>query len=139
MRSETSHHDETKDFSLTCPGEDCSDQRVQEIQMRGNLPLLIGTDVLAEISYSDLVESWETAVALPLKDLNAMTTLAGKRLSDMLEDNLDSEDLTDLVSDAAVLFLLAMRRFGVSEAKRIPACTVKWNGQEATESVLMLA
>jgi hypothetical protein len=139
MRSETIHHDETKDFSLTCPGEDSSDQRVQEIQMRGNLPLLIGTDVLAEISYADLVESWETAVALPLKDLNAMTTLAGKRLGDMLEDNLDSEDLTDLVSDAAVLFLLAMRRFGVSEAKRIPACTVKWNGQEATESVLMLA
>jgi hypothetical protein len=32
-----------------------------------------------------------------------------------------------------------MRRFGVSEANRIPACTVKWNGQEATESVQMLA
>ena len=68
-----------------------------------------------------------------------MTTLAGKRLSEMLEENLDSGDLTELVSDAAVLFLLAMRRFGVSEANRIPACTVKWNGQEATESVQMLA
>ncbi len=139
MRSEIIHHDDTTDFSLTCPGEDSTDERVQEIQLRGNLPLLIGKDVLAEISYADLTESWETAVALPLKDLNAMTTLAGRRLSDMLEDNLDSEDLTDLVSDAAVLFLLAMRRFGVSEAKRIPACTVKWNGQQATESVLMLA
>jgi hypothetical protein len=139
MRSETIHHDESTDFSLTCPGEDCTDVRVQEIQLRGNLPLLIGNDVLAEITYADLVESWETAVALPLKELNAMATLAGQRLSDMLEDNLDAEDLTDLVSDAAVLFLLAMRRFGISEAKRIPACTVKWNGQEATESVLMLA
>ena len=139
MRSETIHHDESTDFSLTCPGEDSTDARVQEIQLRGNLPLLIGSEVLAEISYDDLVESWETAISLPVKDLNAMTRLAGKRLSDMLEDNLDSEDLTELVSDAAVLFLLAMRRFGVSEAKRIPACTVKWNGQEATESVLMLA
>jgi len=139
MRSETNHHDENTDFSLTCPGEDSTDARVQEIQLRGNLPLLIGNEVLAEISYDDLVESWETAVSLPVKDLNAMTRRAGKRLSDMLEDNLDSEDLTELVSDAAVLFLLAMRRFGVSEAKRIPACTVKWNGQEATESVLMLA
>ena len=139
MRSETIHLDDVKDFTLTCPGEDSLDARVQEIQLRGNLPLLIGEDVLAEIAYDDLMESWETAAALPLKDLNAMTTLAGKRLSDMLEDNLDSEDLTDIVSDAAVLFLLAMRRHGVDDAKRIPACSVKWNGQEAIESVLMLA
>ena len=139
MRSETLARDEIAVFTLTCPGNDCADARVHEILLRGNLPLLIGSDVLAEISHADLLESWETAVSLPLKDLNAMTTLAGKRLSDMLEENLDSEDLTELVSDAAVLFLLAMRRFGVSEANRIPACTVKWNGQEATESVQMLA
>jgi len=139
MRSETLHHDEIPVFTLTCPGEDSPDARVQEIQMRGNLPLLIGNDVIAEITYDDLVESWETAAALPPEELNAMTSLAGQRLSEMLEDNLDSEDMTDLVTDAAVLFLLAMRRFGVTEAKRIPACSVKWNGQDASESVLMLA
>jgi hypothetical protein len=139
MRSETQNHDELPVFTLTCPSHDCSDERVHDIQLRGNLPLMIGADVLAEITHADLLESWETAVALPLNDLNAMTTLAGQRLSDMLEENLDTEDLTELVSDAAVLFLLAMRRFGVSEANRIPACTVKWNGQQATESVQMLA
>jgi len=139
MRSETLARDEFAVFTLTCPGNDSTDERIHDIQLRGNLPLMIGSDVLAEISHADLLESWETAVSLPLKDLNAMTTLAGKRLSDMLEENLDSGDLTELVSDAAVLFLLAMRRFGVSEANRIPACTVKWNGQEATESVQMLA
>ena len=139
MRSETLARDEFAVFTLTCPGNDSADERVHDIQLRGNLPLMIGSDVLAEISHADLLESWETAVSLPLKDLNAMTALAGKRLSEMLEENLDSGDLTELVSDAAVLFLLAMRRFGVSEANRIPACTVKWNGQEATESVQMLA
>ncbi len=139
MRSETLARDDFAVFTLICPGNSCTDERVHDIQLRGNLPLMIGSDVLAEISHADLLESWETAVSLPLKDLNAMTTLAGKRLSDMLEENLDSGDLTELVSDAAVLFLLAMRRFGVSEANRIPACTVKWNGQEATESVQMLA
>ena len=139
MRSETLARDEVPVFTLTCPGSDSADERVLGIQLRGNLPLMIGSDVLAEISHADLIESWETAVALPLKDLNAMTALAGQRLSDMLEDNLDAEDLTDLVSDAAVLFLLAMRRFGIAEANRIPACTVKWNGQEASESVHMLA
>ena len=139
MRSKTHPRNELPVFTLTCPGNDSADERVHDIQLRGNLPLMIGNDVLAEISHADLLESWETAVSLPLKDLNAMTALAGKRLSEMLEENLDSGDLTELVSDAAVLFLLAMRRFGVSEANRIPACTVKWNGQEATESVQMLA
>jgi len=139
MRSETLARDEFSVFTLTCPGSDSADERVHDIQLRGNLPLLIGSDVLAEISHADLLESWETAIALPLEDLNAMTTLAGQRLSEMLEDNLDAENLTDLVSDAAVLFLLAMRRFGIAEANRIPPCTVKWNGQEASESVQMLA
>jgi hypothetical protein len=139
MRSETLARDDFAVFTLTCPGNDSADERVHDIQLRGNLPLMIGSDVLAEISHADLLESWETAISLPLKDLNAMTTLAGKRLSEMLEENFYSEDLTELVSDAAVLFLLAMRRFGISEANRIPACTVKWNGQEATESVQMLA
>ena len=139
MRSETQSQDEFPVFTLTCPSTDSADERVHDIQLRGNLPLLIGADVLAEITHADLLESWETAIALPLNDLNAMTALAGQRLSDMLEENLDTKDLTELVSDAAVLFLLAMRRFGVSEANRIPACTVKWNGQEASESVQMLA
>ena len=139
MRSEAHSHVEFPVFILTCPSSDSTDERVHDIQLRGNLPLLIGSDVLAEITRADLLESWETAVSLPVKDLNAMTALAGQRLSDMLEANLDAEDLTELVSDAAVLFLLAMRRFGVSEADRIPACTVKWNGQESAESVQMLA
>jgi len=139
MRSEAHSRNEIPVFTLTCPGNDCADERVHDIQLRGNLPLMIGSDVLAEINHADLIESWETAISLPLKDLNAMTTLAGRRLSEMLEENLGTENLTELVSDAAVLFLLAMRRFGVSEANRIPACTVKWNGQEATESVQMLA
>ena len=139
MRSETLARDETSAFTLTCPGQDSADERVHSIQLRGNLPLMIGSEVIAEIKHEDLIESWETAISLSSKDLNAMTTLAGQRLSEMLEENLDAEDLTELVSDAAVLFLLAMRRFGVSEANRIPACTVKWNGQEACESVQMLA
>ncbi len=131
--------DESLTFTLTCPGEQTTDAQVLDIQARGNLPLMIGDDVLAEIKYEDLVESWETAVSLPAAELDAMTALAGQRLSLILENNLEAEDLTDVVSDAAVLFLLAMRRFGVSEPHRIPACTVKWNGQEAIESVQMLA
>ncbi len=105
---------------------------------RGNLPLLIGEDVIAEISQPDLEESWETALALSPKQLTEMTRLAGTRLADMMETGLDGEDLTEVVSDAAVLFLLALRRFGLTSADRIPPCTVKWSGQAATEQVQLL-
>src|SRR5258705_11208179 len=87
MRSETHSRNEFPVFTLTCPGNDCADERVHDIQLRGNLPLMIGSEVLAEISHADLIESWETAIALPLNDLNAMTGLAGRRLSEMLDEN----------------------------------------------------
>lgn len=136
MRSEAL--DRSHDFTLTLPGPASADERLQEIRRRGNLPLLIGEEVIAEISHADLEESWQTALALSPKQLADMTRLAGSRLSDMMEVGLDSEDLTEIVSDAAVLFLLAMRRHGVTSASRIPPCTVKWSGQSASEQVLML-
>jgi hypothetical protein len=124
--------------TLTCPARDTDDERLRDIRDRGNLPLLIGDAVIAEIDYLDLLESWDTALAISPADLNAMTRLAGQRLSDMLEDDANAEDLTDLVSDAAAFFLFAMRRHGIDKANRIPACTVKWSGQMAHEEVLML-
>jgi hypothetical protein len=138
MRSETLFGVEMPIVTLTCPARDDSDERVRDIRDRGNLPLLIGSDVIAEIDYLDLLESWDTALAIPPAELNAMTHLAGQRLSDMLEHNLDIEDLTDLVADAAAFFLFAMRRHGIEKANRIPACTVKWSGQMAHEEVEML-
>ena len=39
------------------------------------------------------------------------------------------------VVDAAVVFLLAMKRHGVSDPRRIPACTVRWALHGERESV----
>jgi hypothetical protein len=139
MRYDPDYLEEPPVFTLTCPSGDTDDARIRAIFERGNLPLFVGDDVLAEISQSDLDESWVTALSLPAKDLNAMTRLAARRLSEVLEYNLDADDLTEIVSDAAVLFLLAMRRHGIADPKRIPPCVVKWNGQDSAESVLMLA
>ncbi|MFN0194337.1 MAG: hypothetical protein ACKVP5_20595 [Aestuariivirga sp.] len=130
---------ETPAFTLTLPGTDSPDERVHAIQRRGNLPLMIAGCVLAEITRDDLIESWQEAVSLSMSELNNMTELAGRRLTELLDDNLESGDLTDLVTDAAVLFLLALRRHGVDDANRIPPCTVMWNGQEGRERVLMRA
>jgi hypothetical protein len=136
MRSEASSR--SHDFTLTLPGPAAADQRVQEIIHRGNLPLLIGEDVIAEISRADLEESWQTALELTPPQLAEMTRIAGLRLADMIEQGLESEDLTEVVSDATALFLLAMRRHGVTSASRIPPCSVRWSGQQASEQVLML-
>ena len=126
-------------FTLTCPSRDSPDREVRAIRARGNLPLMIDDRLLAEIVHSDLAESWETAVHLPAQALADMSKLAGERLTLVLEDNIGSADLTDVVSDAAVLFLLAMRRAGVKSLEEIGPCTLLWDEERHQELILKRA
>ncbi|MGE0004539.1 MAG: hypothetical protein AB7S92_03000 [Parvibaculaceae bacterium] len=130
---------EARSFTLTCPAKDSPDRKVQAIRERGNLPLMIDDRLLAEIAQVDLVESWETAVALPAAALADMSRLAGARLAAVLEDNIDAADLTDVVSDAAVLFLLAMRRSGVRTPDEIGPCVLLWDEERRRELLLKRA
>ncbi|WP_119270476.1 hypothetical protein [Taklimakanibacter deserti] len=123
-------------FTLTCPAKNSPDLKVRAIRARGNLPLMIDDRLLAEIAQGDLVESWETAVHLSAAALADMSKLAGARLASVLEDNIDAADLTDVVSDAAVLFLLAMRRAGVRTPDEIGPCTLLWDEERRQELVL---
>lgn len=123
-------------FTLSCPGY--RRHRVEALGLGGgNLVFSIGHAVVAEIGHDDLIESWQAASALSAAELLKMTETAGRRLADIMESGLDSGDLTEAVTDAAVLFLLAMRRHGIADVKRIPACTVRWNGQEGRERVYL--
>ncbi|MGE3873911.1 MAG: hypothetical protein AB7F74_13225 [Parvibaculaceae bacterium] len=126
-------------FTLTCPAKDSPDLKVRAIRARGNLPLMIDDRLLAEIAQGDLVESWETAVSLSASALADMSKLAGARLASVLEDNIDAADLSDVVSDAAVLFLLAMRRAGVRTPDEIGPCTLLWDEERRQELVLKRA
>lgn len=126
-------------FTLTCPAKDSPDREVRAIRARGNLPLMIDDRLLAEIAQGDLAESWETAVHLPAAALADMSKLAGERLASVLEDNIGSADLTDVVSDAAVLFLLAMRRAGVRTPDEIGPCTLLWDEARHQELILKRA
>ena len=123
-------------FTLTCPAKDSPDREVRATRARGNLPLMIDDWLLAEIAQGDLAESWETAVHLPAQALADMSKLAGERLALVLEDNIGSADLTDVVSDAAVLFLLAMRRAGVKSPDEIGPCTLLWDEERQQELIL---
>lgn len=111
-------------ITLSCPQSGAGE--IAAIRARGNLPLVIGGQVLAEIGRGDLNDNWTAAARMPAAEAARLTEKAGRRLAEILDDNLDAADLTDMVSDAAVLFLLALKRHGVPCASRVPPCTVVW-------------
>jgi hypothetical protein len=125
--------------TVTCPDRLSDDPAVVDIRLRGNLPLLVGDQVLAELTREDLVESWETTCALPARDLAAMCKLAGQRLVKALEETIEAADLTEVVTDAAVLFLLGIRRHGVRTPDDIPACSVSYDLGREEEIVALSA
>jgi hypothetical protein len=134
MRSDISFDDPAPDFTLVCPGYRSG--RVKgDRPHAGNLTFSIGSQVVAEIGHDDLIESWEAARDLSPGECLEMAEKAADHLTQILDSGLSSADLTEAVTDAAVVLLLSMRRNGVTDPKRIPACTVMWNGHEGRERV----
>ena len=117
-------------FTLNCPG-------YRTARKGGTLSFSIGDDVVAEIGHDDLLESWQEARNLTPAETVKMTAAAATQLSRILESGLESADLTEAVTDAAVVLLLAMKRQGISNPRRIPPCTVIWHGQDGQERVLL--
>jgi hypothetical protein len=117
-------------FSLNFPG-------YRMARGGGTLPFSIGDAVRAEISHDDLLESWQEARGLTPSEAEKMTAAAAAQLTRILESGLESADITEAVTDAAVVLLLALRRQGISNPKRIPPCTVIWHGQDNREHVLL--
>lgn len=135
MRSDTRLDDSAPAFTLVCPGYRSSHGQASPSRAAGNLTFTIGADLVAEIEYADLLDSWKAASELSSPEAAKMTEAAASHLTDMLETGLAAGDLTEAVTDAAVVLLLALRRQGISDPKRIPACTVMWNGHEGRERV----
>lgn len=127
--------DTAPSFTLVCPGYRNAKTHSGASRSRGNLTFTIGSQVVAEIDHGDLLESWAAASELSPAEAAQMTEVAASHLGELIESGLPAADLTDAVTDAAVVFLLAIRRSGVIDPKRIPACTVMWNGQESREHV----
>lgn len=136
MRSDCSDESAIPFFTLTCPGYR-GGRYDGAAPSSGNLSFMIGNDVVAEIDHADLLESWRAAVRLSAAEAARMTEAAGHHLAEILDGGLETADLAEAVTDAAVVFLLAMRRYGISDPKRIPACTVMWHGQDGQGHVLL--
>jgi hypothetical protein len=135
MNSDLSSAEASSSFTLVCPGYRGVASHEGAARSEGKLTFTIGSQVVAEIGHSDLLESWEAAEELTPGEVVKMSKVAADHLSEILESGLAAGDLTEAVTDAAVVFLLAMKRNGIKDPKRIPACTVMWNGHEGEERV----
>ena len=93
----------------------------------GRLAFTIGAQLVAEMDDDDLAESWEATLSLSPAEATEMSENAALHLMELLEEGLPAADLADAVTDAAVVFLIAMKRQGISDPKRIPACAVMWH------------
>ena len=93
----------------------------------GRLAFTVGAQLVAELDDEDLAESWEATVSLSSAEAAELSESAALNLMELLEEGLPAADLPEAVTDAAVVFLIAMKRLGIADPKRIPACTVMWN------------
>ena len=115
-------------FTLVCPGYRAA---------AGRLAFTVGANLVAELDDTDLIESWAAARDLSAAEAAELTDAAATHLVELLAEGIDAVDIAEAVTDAAVVFLLAMKRQGISDPRRIPACSVMWTG--ASERVTFSA
>lgn len=126
-------------FTLVCPGYRPASSHAGASSGEGRLAFTIGSHLVAELEYADLLESWEATEELSAAERQDVSEAAAMQLMELLEGGLDAADLSEAVTDAAVVFLLAMKRKGISDPKRIPACSVMWSGNDVRERVIFSA
>jgi hypothetical protein len=122
-------------FTLVCPGYSGSVRDGGASAGAGRLVFTVGSQLVAELDQGDLIESWAAAEALSAVEAAELTEAAAAHLMDMMEDGIGTVDIAEAVTDAAVVFLLAMKQHGIADPKRIPACTVKWSLASETPRV----
>ena len=93
----------------------------------GRLAFAIGANLVAEMDDDDLAHSWQAAAELTAREASDLSEAAALHLMELLEEGLPAADIAEAVADAAVVFLIALKRHGIADPKRIPACAVMWN------------
>ncbi len=136
MRTISGFDQAAPSFTLASNGYKSTGDHDGSMRNEGSLAFTIESRVMAEIGHNDLLESWAAAAELSLAETVKLTEVAASHLSGILECGLSSSDLTEAITDAAVVFLLALKQHGISDPKRIPACAVMWNGRTAEGHVV---
>ena len=123
---------------IELPPADADNAEVQEIMARGNIPLLIGDTILAEIANAELNEGLEATGHLASAELLSISASLAENISRALETEDTTGDQAELAADAAALFVLCLRRNNVLDVDNIPACRVSVS-REGNDAQLILA
>ena len=128
------HVSETHDVVLTCPPLDVGGL-ADAIRARGNCPLDINGEMLAELPSLDLKESWAATRKLSAKQVSDLTIELGHRLTDAEKgDMLDGK-----LADAAAFFLLALRHNQMTPHRALQGCRVTFHADTGLDEVECLA
>lgn len=123
---------------IELPSAEADDAAVREILQRGNIPLLIGDTILAEIANNELNEGLAASLSLSNTELVRISTSLVENISEALDEGGEACDMAEVAADAAALFVLCLRRSNVLDVDNLPACSVSFTSQ-GNEAQLILA
>jgi hypothetical protein len=112
---------------LTCPPSGSS-HLATEIRQRGNIPLELGHHVLLELKPRDISQNWAETAKLPAQRIAALSW-------HLAQDIADDDEPENHGSEAAALFLLALRHHHASLDRALSGCRITWNDNATTEKV----
>lgn len=120
-------------FTLVSAGYRSTGSHAGASASAGRLAFAVGSRFVAELDDGQLSESWAATDGLSPAEAEEMSEIAALHLIELLGEGLPATGHDAAAIDAAVVFLLAMKRHGVADPRRIPACTVNWalNGGNA--------
>lgn len=106
---------------------DDTNPTARQISARGGLPLLVGDSILAEVSNGELTEGLAAANELSDAELSQICGELASRLRDTLNHSEPSDDLVETASDAAALFVLCLRHYGITDIGAIGHCSLEYD------------
>ena len=123
------------DMVIICPPANAHGPAA-EIRARGNCPLEIGSQLLAEIPLREMQSNWNSTCKLSSREVTTLTRQLGHRLA---EAELGFE-LDKKLGDAAAFFLLALRHNKLTAKDAMAnGCLVVWHAETGSEEVEYLS
>jgi hypothetical protein len=123
------------DMVIICPPANAHGPAA-EIRARGNCPLEIGSEFLAEISLREMKANWNSTCKLSSREVTSLTRQLGHSLAEAeLGQELDKK-----LGEAAAFFLLALRHNKLSaEDAMSNGAMVVWHADTGFEEVEYLS
>ena len=118
------------DIIVSCPPPGATGPAAA-IRARGNCPLDINGEMIAELSARDVSESWTSACKLTERQVCTLTHDLGCRLSDAEQ----GAALDAKLGEAAAFFLLALRQSHITPEDAMQGCRVIWHPQTEDHQV----